>query len=258
MQLPLSPYDNYCVGYENPGVEGTGYLMALNIGVGKVKERWSHAGSEILDKTLAFDTAEVEGANLGQINMITVSSFCGPEGKIWGLDLAVAPRLRAKKLGLVERVPYYDAEPLLIASKALLGTVEVPKFPFLPGSHVPCASKLVSVRGNAVLYAAIAVGVPKNRREAACLMMEDVGAIGGQVSSEILQSLAESVIEVGRNQRVKYREIFTGIKTIEVSLGEVGCALVAAPYMAIAQGAVRVEKEKLRNMSLKEWQNSVE
>lgn len=258
MQLPFSSYEKYCVGYENPGVEGTGYLMALNIGVGKVKERWSHAGSEVLDKTLAFDAAEVEGANLGQINMITVSSFCGPEGKIWGLDLAVAPRLRSKKLGVIERVPYYDATPLLEATKALFGAVDHPKFPFLPGSHVPCASKSAASRGSAVLYAAIAVGVPRDRKKAACLMMEDVGEVGGVSEEEVVKGLAESVVEVGKNQRVKYREIFVGFRSIEVGLGEVGCALVAAPYLAIAKGAVVGDGEKMEKMSLTTWQNSVE
>jgi len=240
MQTPVSPYEDYCVGYQNPGVIGRGYLMALVIGVGKVKERWSHAGSQVLDKTLAFDTAEVSSASLGQINMITVSSFCGPEGRIWGLDLARPANLRESVLNQISKTPVYDASPLLESAKALFGTVEDPKYLFLPGSHVPCASKSVAERGECQLYAGIGVGVPVDRGKNACLMMEDVGELGTLEPFEVKTRIAESIVEVGINQRVKYKEIFVGVSTIEVGLAEVGCALVAAPYFAPPANALKM------------------
>lgn len=233
-QIPISPYEKYCIGYQNPEVKGSGYVMTLAIGVGKTKNELSHSGSQVLDITNAFDRAEVEETNLGQTNMITVSSFCGPQGKIWGLDIARAKNLYDSQLFSIENVSVYSAKPLLNATKELFGTVDQPKYPLLPGTHIPCATKNIAKKGPTTLYAAIGVGVPDERNKHACLMMEDVGELGILDETEILKRLAQSILEVAHNQKVKYTKIFATLKTIEVGENETGCALVAAPYIALA------------------------
>lgn len=251
MQIPTSPYDKYCIGYQNPEVEGAGYVMTLAIGVGKTKNVLSHAGSQVLDNTNAFDRAEVEETNLGQTNMITVSSFCGPQGKMWGLDLARTENVYDKKLFSVDKIPVYSAQPLLDATKFLFGTVTQPIFPPLPGTHIPCATKNITAQGPNTFYAAIGMGVPADRANVACLMMEDVGFVGELTEIEILERLARSITAVAQNQQVKYKVIFTSLKKIEVNENETGCALVAAPYIALAKQAV--QGHDLSMMTLTEW-----
>ena len=94
--------------------------------------------NEKLLRIAAFNTAEVNGTYIGQINMINVSSFSGPLGAIWGYDLAPPDDLRGKLWFHVHedphdmftpnpqsppKVPVYDIEPLLKASQSLFGTV---------------------------------------------------------------------------------------------------------------------------------------
>ena len=226
-----SPYPEYCVGHLHKGVEGSGYYMGLVLGGGKAVSTLS----EVLDGIVAFDRAEVEGTFIGQINMITVSSFCGPEGKVWGLDIATQPDLREEKLNMVGGIPVYSAKPLLAAATELWGTVEQKHFPFYPGSHVMCAEKSITKKGVTIIYAALGLGIPQDRATNACLMMEDVGEVGGTSEEEILHRVAQSILLVGENQRVKYKEMFVAVKTLQVGAGEVGCALVAAPYFALAK-----------------------
>lgn len=254
----ISQYQDYCVGYGSAGVEGVGYVMGLVLGVGRVQKELSHEGSQVLDGINAFDRAEVEETYLGQINMITVSSFCGPDGMLWGYDLARAEGLYDSKLGEVEGLVYYSAEPLLGATKSLFGTVEAKRFPLLPGSHVPSASKYITKEGPGELYAAVGVGIPKNREESAILMMEDVGESKGISENDLLEKLAMSFVRVGDNQQVDYQEVFLAVKRIVVEEGEVGSALAAAPYLALARKAVPASGVLgMTKLSLSQWERIV-
>lgn len=254
----ISPYDNYCVGYENPEVEEKGYVMGMVLSVGKVKQAFSHDGSEVLDGIIAFDQAEVGGTNIGQINMISVSSFCGPQGVLWGYDWARAEGLRDKVLGQVGSIYYYSIEALLEATERLFGTVTDKKFPIMPGSHVPCAERCITKKGPAELYVAVGVGIPEKREEDAVLVMEDAGEIKGISEKQILRNVAKSIMAVGENQKVRYKEMFVGFKRIIVGDDEIGSALVAMPYFAIARGAVpAMGLEALSHLTLREWERVV-
>lgn len=275
MTHSLSPYDKFCAGYGNPGTKGTGYYLGYNLGVGKVESLLSHEGSKVLDETIAFDSAEVDEAYLGQTNMITVSSFCGPHGRLWGYDV-VKPESGLQphpliKEGIVSRdgasVAIYSAEPLMRATKSLFGTKEERKFPIYPGSHLPCAIKSIMKEGPALLYCVLGVGVPKDRAGSACLMMEDVGYLPHNLDeksvhtakSQLLSAVGKSVLEVGANQKVEYKKVLAEVKTIHIGKGEIGCALIAAPYFSLAQDAVPENGEdELVSMSLEQWINSVE
>jgi hypothetical protein len=88
--------------------------------------------------------------------------------------------------------------------------------------------------------------------------MEDVGELSfgngagelGQMKGRLTINMARSVVEVGKNQKVKYKEIFVDIGSRKIQAGEVGCALTAMPYFHIAKKAMVRGIEK---MTLQEW-----
>lgn len=255
----IGPDDQYCVGYTGRG----GYCIALVMGIGVAGETFARHGSERLDSIVAYDRAEVDDAYIGQINMIIVSSFCGPQGVIWGHDIArntisFPTLLSEEELEEFKGVSIASGEKLRESSRMLFGTREKRHFPLLPGSHVPCAGKHCSYRGPAVLYTAVAIGIPEDRSGCACLLMEDAGVCPGGSSPEdlsearkrIFLNMIRSVARVGDNHDISYKEIIVDVVFGEVAGGEIGCALVAAPYFHLARGSY---DRDLPRMSLQEW-----
>lgn len=273
LQNAISPYADYCAGYGEPGASGNGYITSFLLGVSTAPISLSHPGSRILDEINAFDRAEVAFAYLGQINMSIVSSFCGPQGLVWGYDLVRPKDLYAKRLPLDawnnsgERIEVFSLDPLLRATRELFGAVTEKRFPLFPGSHVPTAGRNFKFEGPKHIYSGIAVGFPVNRDDAAILLMEDVGWIPAasredvikveRYSAIIQENLVKSVLEVGKNQSVDYGEVFVGFKSVWVNPGEIGCALVAAPYFTLAQNAVP-EGCDLTAVSLSEWRQLID
>jgi len=267
----VSPYKKYCNGFGNPGNSGKGYFIGLTLGVNTCDLKLSHAGSSLLDGINAFDKVEATDVYLGQINMITVSSFCGLDGIIWGYDTVRAknnfiphPSFSNRVISYRnETIPVYSASPLIDASRALFGTVKKKNFPILPGAHVPCAKKSIEKVGPVHIYAGIALGIAKDRDKDASLLMEDLGEIPQEISNTkqevnyknmILQNLAKSIIEIGKNQKIKYKEIFIEVKDVRVKKNEVGCALVAAPYFTLAQNAIPSSGiNSLKTLGLENW-----
>lgn len=257
----IASRDYHCEGYGNPGNEGTSYVLTMLAAATKVAKELCHEGSKMLDQTLAFDCAEVSEASIGQINMINVSSFCGPDGYIWGIDLA---KTNEELLFKVENLPVYSAEPLFTATRSLFGTIENPVFPILPGSHVPCACQK-TFRDNETdqplhLYATIGLGIAEDRNIHACLLMEDTGFYNSQVitKDQLIENVAKSIIRIGSIQKLKYTKAYVGLRTVEVNKGEMGCALVAAPYIALARKAIpKGGFEMLHKITIKEWDNLV-
>ncbi len=276
--IPTSNYEHYCAGYQNPDNHGTGYILGVSLNIGKVPISFRRTGSQMLDKINAFDMAEVTGTYLGETNMITVSSFCGIQGKIWGFDIVKHPNLEEKSSFLIDKIkdaegrsiPVYSAKPILDATKRLLGTKRKKRFPILPGSHVPCATKHIVKNGPCRLYCALAIGIPKNTTTHACLLMENIGEfdLGNQnkyffkkIKEEIILDTAKSILAVGSNQEIEYQEIFVEIADISIKGGYMGCALVAAPYLSLAQKAVPEKfstMEKMSRLSLNNWEKLVE
>lgn len=247
MNIASSGEQNYCKGYF-PSSKNDKYVLGFNLSIGVTNKILSHSGSTILDFTNAFDKAEVAEANIGQTNMITVSSFCGPEGLIWGYDLMQKDKQSINFIKL-KNAPAYSAQPLFDATKQLLGTVDKPLFPILPGSHVLAAVKNHKLIGEGVIYASIAIGITNNREKSACLLMEDVGEIPLNenhkiIEKTILQNLYNSVLEIGINQRVEYKEIFLGIKYQHIKKDQISCALICAPYLALPIKVVNLLNQK--------------
>lgn len=254
--------DVYCQGPARPDE----YVVAFVTGAASVPSRFGNSGSSMLDDIWAFDKAEVSRTNFGQINLIEVTSFCGPGGVLWGYDLAQPADLRNRPLralidGAGRSVPVYDGEPLVRATASLFGTVDRPRFRLAPGTLCPAAYKKICRVGPAELYARFAIGIPDDRSRHAVILMEDAGLFPGPlpgktdaISLRLSEAAAESVLAVAANQRIRCREIFVLSIEKRVVLGSVGCVLIAAPYFRLARGAMPPEGiSRLRKISLAEW-----
>lgn len=144
----ISPYENYCDGYGAPGAQGNGYVSVLKVSVGTVEK----TDDFLLDGIVSYDRAEINDAYVGQINMLTASSFCGIAGQVWGHDLAAHNDIIDKKIKPVleidqydgSKLHVYDAKPLLEAGIELFGTEKERRFTLLPGAHTICANKGVT------------------------------------------------------------------------------------------------------------------
>ncbi len=274
---PLSNYHQYCTGYQNPDNSGTGYILSASLNTGQAPILFQHPGSEILDQINAFDQAEATGTYLGEINMITVSSFCGPQGLIWGYDIVPHDSLVNKRELLITKlqdsqhrsVPVYSGEPLFKATQKLLGTRDRKRFPILPGSHLLCATKNIIKPGPCYLYCSLAIGIPRDRAKHACLLMENIGEYASTNLTKkdladqrdiIKLDTAKSILQIGLNQKIEYQEIFVQVKDIAVKNNHVGCALVTAPYLCLAQKAVPENfstVKELRQLPLSKWEQMV-
>src|SRR5579863_6199157 len=85
----IGPFEQYC---SSCGMTpGSTYITAPLIGIGVARLACSCPGSPMLDYTIAFDRAEGAAANITQTNLITVSSFNGPQGLLLGYDLLRQP-----------------------------------------------------------------------------------------------------------------------------------------------------------------------
>lgn len=242
----FSDYDHLCQGARH----ASRYFVAFNVSAAKTRRFLGNPGSSDLDEVNAFDMAEVQRMNLGQLNLIRVSSFCGPEGLIWGYDIKAKPSLRDHALTELTdaqggSVSVYSATPLMEAATSLFGTVQRKRFPIAPGSLCPAAWKSfrLDYPGNA--YASLAIGIAADRTRHACCLMEDVGTVseadlaaGDDWRKRILEMTSQSVLSIFSNQRARCKEIFVAMSSVSVEEGEVGCALLLAPYFSVARQAV--------------------
>jgi len=80
----IGPFPQNCAGYMNPPAQGWGYIAALKLSIGTVPADMDDG----LDGIVSYDRAECEDAYIGQINMLTASSFWGVNGAVWGYELA--------------------------------------------------------------------------------------------------------------------------------------------------------------------------
>ena len=144
----ISPYDDYCDGYGMPGAYGNGYVSVLKVSAGTVEK----TNDALIDTIVTYDKAETADAYIGQINMLTASSFCGMAGQVWGYDLArhdditsgkSQPLFTEKQFDGSE-LKVFDAAPLLNAGVELFGTENNRRYHPIPGAHTICANKGVT------------------------------------------------------------------------------------------------------------------
>jgi histidine decarboxylase len=261
----ISPFDDYCDGYGNPGTSGLGYVSVLKLSTGMVAKTMDTG----LEGIVSYDRAEKNDAYAGQINMITASSFNGLNGAVWGYDLArhdgltngsIAPLMHRTRHDGVQ-IPIYPVTPLLQAGEALFGTAEARNFPLLPGAHVVCATKDVTVSGPTTVWSAIALSIAEHRDRDSSLFIEDVGhddtghtpAEHANALHTRLEQIVDSIVLCGEDQNIEYKEIFVGFKMQWIPEGYIGCALTCAPYLVLAKNAVPQRPSDLLDTSLSQW-----
>ncbi|MCA0995089.1 histidine decarboxylase, pyruvoyl type [Alloyangia pacifica] len=261
----IGPFPGNCAGYGNPPSSGWGYVAALKLSIGTVAADMD----EGLEGIVSYDRAECEDAYIGQINMITVSSFCGVNGAVWGYDLARADDLAQGRVAAKMVLPRHDGaevpvlpmEPLLDAAYRLFGSRHERRFAPLPGAMVVCANKSQTIRPKAetTIWCALALAIAEDRMTTANLFIEDASdteSTGEAPLEDIEANIAKSILRCGADQGVKYREIFIGTKTLRITPDMVGCALACVPYVALPPAAIPPGRSAgdLADMTLGEWE----
>ena len=266
----VAPFDNYCDGYGNPGASGQGYICALTLGIGMVDRDMD----QVLEGIVAYDRAESQGnAYFGQINMIAASSFCGLNGALWGYDLARHDRISDHKVKALfeakrhdgKAIPVYSAEPLIDSAARLFGSNDQRRFPLLPGAQVICATKEYVAAGPKYIWSAIAISIAEDRGKDSCLFIEDAGEVAVADSADIdkfgdklLRNIAKCAVRCGKDNNALYKEIWISYRIKWIPEGQVGCALVAAPYLVLAKKAVPDnDPRKLLNITISEWEKKM-
>ena len=278
----ISPFAQYCDGYGCPGARGLGYVSVIKVATGSVEK----TSDSLLDGIVAYDLAEAEEAYIGQVNMITASSFCGIAGQVWGYDLAVADEIKnnaQKPLFSINQyddslLPIYDGGPLLAAGKALFGTESDRRFPLVPGAHVICANKSITAlrpehknpdphKNEAFgVWCFIALSISKERDKSANLFIEDAGLWSEDDNSSHLRdfvrshrkTVALSITACGQQQSVIYDRTYISYAYTIMKPNHIGTALAVAPYIVLAQDAIPDNGfDALNNMTLSQWEYTI-
>lgn len=261
----IGPFPRNCGGYGNPPAAGWGYVAALKISVGTVEADMD----EGLEGIVSYDRAECEDAYIGQINMLTASSFCGLNGVVWGYDVARHDDLAAGEVAPLMELPRHDGAaarimpiaPLLDAGYRLFGTRDARRFNPLPGAMVVCANKSRTARPRVGtrIWAALAIAIAEDRMACANLFIEDASdteSTGTAPLQDIERDIALSILRCGQDQGVLYEEIFVGRKAIDVPHGTIGCALACVPYVTLPPASIPAgcAPADLVDMTLGEWE----
>lgn len=278
----ISPYDNYCDGYGMPGSYGNGYVNVLKVSAGTVEK----TDDQLIDGIVSYDRAEINDAYIGQINMLTASSFCGLAGQIWGYDVACHDKIVSgehKPLFSVDQydessLDVYDAGPLLDAGKELFGTEEERRYHLVPGAHTICANKGITAyrpkedrplqEGEAYgVWSYIAISISSDRNYSADLFIEDAGVWTendneAQMKDFLDQHRKEivwSVVECGRDSHVLFDRTYIGYAYTMLKPGEIGDAITVGPYISLARNAVPVDGfSSLNELKLSDWLSEME
>lgn len=274
----VGPFGPYCMGYMNPGASGYGYISTLKLSTGTVDIAGLDPGTEGI---VSYDRCEKNDAYIGQINMLTASSFCGLNGAVWGYDLAVADVIANGTLKPMfyqnqgeMAIPVYPVSPLLDCARRLFGMDLVRRFPPMPGAHVICANKNFTSGAAAMpsqttwVWAAIALAIAMDRNRDSNLFIEDAGSFGTiytpqpdviQFLNQTLRAVTKSMILCGEDQRVLYREIFAGYVYQLVNVNQVGCSLTCAPYVLLAKNAIPPggPASRILNMTISQWEQAL-
>lgn len=235
MKIPKSDYKRYCEGASISG-PNKDYIAVVGVTCGQVPKKLTPK----LDQINAYDIMEKK-LRIGQVNMIIVSSFCRAGNPIWGLDIAKVDEL--EKLFEVNGTSVYNGMPLHGAGRALFR-----RYPIAPGAPVFFAAKDGYGECGEHIYAALGIGVPpKDDHRNARLFMEDVGKLDpkdrkGSIEEKI-NKMVQSVLEIGKNQKVKYEKIIVLSDNLRVSDGHTGGAMPAVAYVSLAKKALPLKME---------------
>ncbi|MEE1296139.1 MAG: histidine decarboxylase, pyruvoyl type [Bifidobacterium sp.] len=273
----ISPYDSYCDGYGMPGATGNGYVNILKVSCGTVDK----TDDALVDRIVTYDKAECADAYVGQINMLTASSFCGVMGQVWGHDLAAHPDVKAVRLTPLftatqfngAPLPVYDAKPVIDAGIELFGTDTDRRYHPAPGAHVICANKGVTAyrpRTDRALadgegygvWSFIAISLSNDRDYCADLFIEDAGVWTENDDEAALRAFLDrhrkeivwSVVECGRDSGVLFERTYVGYAYTMMRPGQIGNAITVGPYVTLARDAVPTAGfARLNDMTIVDW-----
>ncbi len=270
----VGPSQKYCMGYLNPQASGLGYISTLKLSTGLVNVAGLDPGTEGI---VSYDRCEKNDAYIGQINMLTASSFCGVNGAVWGYHLAVADEIANGTLKPMfyqsgdgpAPIPVYPVSPLLECARRLFGVAGQRRFPPMPGAHVVCANKNYTsdlTEGPTWVWAAIALAIADDRDSEANLFIEDAGKYGTvydgpaevkKFLDQTLHAVTKSMVLCGVDQGVRYKEIYAGYVYQFADNNQVGCALTCAPYVLLAQNAIppQMQASQLLGMRISKWES---
>jgi len=179
-----------------------------------------------LQKIVLFDLAETQ-MGLGQVNFRKTSSFCGKGNYVNGINYKPPikshfPPIGNEWMNVCEGIDIFDYNEWDDINKKLI------KGKITPGAHICCAGEWEFGTAGDDMYAGIGIAIPEDDNDA-ILFMECVGKTIDINDEVIREDIIESIIQIGRNQDIKYKEIHvvTEEKTLDRDLG---CAMVAIPY----------------------------
>ena len=138
----VGPSKEFCMGYMNPGA-GEGYISTMKLSVGTVDVKDLDT---VTENIVSYDRCEKNDAYIGQINMLTVSSFCGLNGAVWGFDLAKHDDIASgaeKPMYMQSQpdgpdIPVYNVRPLLEATERLFGKEQQRRSAYARFTHYLC------------------------------------------------------------------------------------------------------------------------
>ncbi|MER7477406.1 histidine decarboxylase, pyruvoyl type [Streptomyces sp. NPDC126510] len=296
----VGPEPRYTIGYMDPMRprytilgQGTSYIAAMKLSAAKAPAAGLDAGTEGI---VSYDLCETADANIGQINMMTASSFCGLGGALWGYHLArgvpydhLTEIIPDANRNPEHFIPTATAAPLLNASERLFGHAnDNRRHPPLPGSHVVCANKHITVRGPAYAWAIIAAAIAKDPETDSSLFIEDCGKFDAHAYGDRAGTIApspaavEEMLEEHRNAVItsiaacgenygghtdgnsRYSGAFISARAIYAAADEVACALACAPYILLAQDDIpfnsdgtKEDPKLLLDLDIEEWEQRV-
>ena len=260
-----------------PGAYGNGYVNVLKVSCGAVDKTQDN----LIDGIVTYDKAECADAYVGQINMLTASSFNGIQGQIWGHDLAahndvkndrIKPLFTEKQFDGSE-LKVYDAKPLIQAGIELFGTDTDRRYHPAPGAHVICANKGVTAYrpkegqpladGEAYgVWCFIAISMTTDPDYAANLFIEDAGLWTKNDSEQDLinfldqrrKEIVWSVVECGKDSGVLFERTYIAYNYVMMKPNQIGNAITVGPYVSLARDAIPAAGfGKLNDMTITEW-----
>lgn len=273
----ISPYDQWCDGYGMPGAYGNGYVNVLKVSCGTVEK----TKDALIDGIVTYDKAECADAYVGQINMLTASSFNGIQGQIWGHDLAAHDDIKNGKIEPLFTVKQfdgsdlevYDGKPLIQAGIELFGTDADRRYHPAPGSHVICANKGVTAyrpkegaptkEGEAYgVWCFIAISLTTDPDYCANLFIEDAGVWTENDSEQDMidflnerrKEIVWSVVECGNDSGVLFDRTYISYNYVMMKPNEIGNAITVGPYVTLAKDAIpEAGFAKLNDMTITDW-----
>lgn len=239
--------------FECSGAQSTPYVTVPAISVGRAKMNVPNFPSG-LERIAAYDAAEASGPNLGQTNMIRVSSFNSPRGFIWGHDLCST---KSEEIKGQFDLPVFSLEPILRAGEMLLGSSANPGLRISPGELLPCAYKDSYYYGTGHGVASIGIAIAKNRERDADLFLEDhrhakIGFDHSQ-SEELILEYIRAVIAVSSAQGTEYDRLYFSYRVADVLPAELTCLLTAIPYIKLPR-ILKTAVECSLTSEVFEWQ----